>query len=451
MAMPVSRVDSRALRITLAATVVLVVGWLVLRDGSDVLVGTAERIEVRKATAARMDVIAAERCPRPALREPATGDGAPLLVGLADSQSAEERCLAAASKLRWEVQDCKAYHPCKPRALAAMPPLPELVALCEPLYAVIEKDAHTTEACSPWSRVTDPFKDPDIHMLALPFAIEAQVAPVFARGDLATAARHIIDAMRFADDDARKGYLVQQMMSPSVIGWLGDSLVDILTDPRLTADEARHIAHDLDVLLASGPTVDAVMRRESCFSVRLSEMSAAGASDKTYSGDADQDAVLHLIAIERSLERVERACRDKPLRACLEWSRAEPEPTAVDGLREQVRFAKALGIRGDALREHVVHTLVDQYGFHATYTASFGARRFVLTALRVQAELRTMTADECRDPQLRRTRLARWLDDIVLSGDAEPIVDRPAWQTPPPWSRRSKPQPPRTLACIDRK
>ncbi|HEX5060929.1 MAG TPA: hypothetical protein VFV99_16290, partial [Kofleriaceae bacterium] len=89
------------------------------------------------------------------------------------------------------------------------------------------------------------------------------------------------------------------------------------------------------------------------------------------------------------------------------------------------------------------------YGSWAVYPASFGARHFALTALRVQAELRTMTVDECRDPQRRRTRLARWLDDVVLSGAAEPILDQSAWQMPPAWARHSKKQPPRTLACIE--
>jgi len=451
MAMPVSLVDSKALRIALVGTAVLVVGWFVLRDDSDLLVGMTERMQVRKATGARTAAIAAERCPRPALREPTTGDGMPLLAGLVDSQSAEERCLDAASKLRWEVQGCQQFRPCKPRSLRAMPPAPELVAVCEPLYAKIENDAHTTEACSPWSRVADPTQSPNIHFLGLPFAVQVQVAPLFARGELATAARHITDAMRFADDHARNGYMVQQMMSSVVIGWLADALGDILNDRRLTADEARAIAHDLDVLLASGPTVEAMMRQESRFVVHMSDTSPRGdeaSDDETYSGDRDQDAVLQLIAVERWLQRIEQACHDRPLRTCLEWFRAQPEPANFDELHN-VRVAKAAGLRGDALRERILQVLVEQYGTWAAYPASFGTRHFALTVLRVQAELRTMTVDECRDPQRRRTRLARWLDDVVLSGEAEPILDQPAWQMPPAWARLSKKQPPRTLACIE--
>ena len=58
------------------------------------------------ATSAAMQTAArTERCPRPALREPATGDGTSLIATVADPTSRESRCLAAVSKLRQELRD----------------------------------------------------------------------------------------------------------------------------------------------------------------------------------------------------------------------------------------------------------------------------------------------------------------------------------------------------------
>ena len=439
---PASLVESRSARIALALTATLAVSWLLLRgEQPRVLVDQHERARVRVMTAARTAAIAAERCPRPALRTPALAiDGSPLLAGLVDQTSPEIGCLQRVSTPRHEVERCDS-NGCKEVALSAVPSRPDIIAACAPLYEKIDQLAYTTEACSPWSAPgIDPITNgADVWYGSFAFAIKLRVAPLYTAGELSVAARHIIDAMRFADDHGRKGYMVNAAISIFVVTRLADSLADILTDPRLTSDEARAIARDLDVLLASGPTIDAMMRQESRFGVAQADEQAKA---WPYTGDADQDAVLSLIAIERALRHSEAACRDKSLRACLEARRA-PEPAASADFRERLPAALLSGESDHALRERIIQDMVSPWQF---YPANQSDRPFALAALRMQAELRMMPIAECRDPDVRRKRLAPWFEHAVLASGPEPIVVTPALFQPP-WVK-AKRRLSRTLRCV---
>src|SRR4051794_35460933 len=59
-----------------------------------------------------------ERCPRPALRTPITGDGSARLRVLNDRTSPEWRCLARVQELRTELGPCVPQEHCGPQTLA---------------------------------------------------------------------------------------------------------------------------------------------------------------------------------------------------------------------------------------------------------------------------------------------------------------------------------------------
>jgi hypothetical protein len=442
-----SLVESKAVRLGCAITAAVALGWLLLSgEEPRVLVDPYERARVHMKTAARTEAIRAERCPRPALREPVVAiDGSPLLRGFIEPSSAEARCLDAVGKQRDKVEPCDPRN-CPKLTLAAMTPQPDLVAACATLYDKIAQLAHTTAACSPSSADDfDPLTGPEVRSMLLPFAIKLQVAPLYARGELVAAARHIMNAMRFADDYGRKGYLVTAMISVAVVGMLGEVLVEILTDPRLTADDARAIARELDVLIASAPAIDAVMRQESRFVIaRIDDL-----EHTPYTGNADDDAALQLIDLECWLQRVERACKDKPLRTCLEAHSTQVDPTKPSD-RELLPLEIAMGLRGRDLRKRVLAVMAHERAWVGAYPSMFGRRHFVLHSLRMQAELRTMASAECRNPQTRRERLAPWLaNGIMMSDKPEVTVVPAAWLNRPTWARTSKSRPRHTLRCID--
>jgi hypothetical protein len=446
MSMMAWAVESKPVRIALALIATLLLGWLLLQpEEPRTLVDSYERARVQLVTSARTAAIRVERCPRQALREPALSiDGSPLLAGLIDRASPESQCLAAVAKKRDELEPCEKRN-CTRLELAEITPQPDLVATCATLYDKIAQLAHISEACSPSS--TQLATDVDVipYASSLPFAIKLQVAPLVASGQLALGARHIVDAIRYTDDYGRKGYLVNVMISSVVVTRLGDMLDEILTDPRLTADEARAIARDLDTLIATAPTFDAVMRQESRF---IATLVAQRSNTSVDTGDPGQDVALQLIALERWLQRIEHACAGKPLRACIDAQRAAREPHLAD-TKEQVAHSLASNLSDRALRERILELLEDQTRIFAMYAAKFGERHFVLTALRMQAELRTMTGDECRDPRARRLRLARWLANVVFRDAREPLVEPAAWMRPPPWAHARRAPTVRTLRCSE--
>jgi hypothetical protein len=407
-----------------------------------VLVDASERVRIYTLSSARTAAIRAERCPRPALREPAMStDGSPLLAGMIDRASPERRCLDAVTKQRDKLERCYPGN-CPKLALAAMTPQPEVAAVCATLYDKIAQLAHTTEACAP---VGDPLDAPDIELMSLPFAIKLQVAPLYAEGQLLEAARHITDAIRFMDDYGRKGAVLNSMLAVAVVGMLRDTLDEILTHPRLTADAARAIARDLDILLASAPTFDAVMRQESQY--LMWTMDKHGTD--VYTGDAQQDRALHMLAIERWVRCVQRACSGKPLRSCVEAHRLTPQPPHGDE-KQQLALALAFGMSDRELRRRILAILNDNLQWLATYPASLAQRHYALTTLRMQAELRTMTSEQCHDPHARRATLAPWLSDARITDDPEAYVAPAAWiPRRTSRSRSAKKTPVPRLRCID--
>ena len=158
-------------------------------------------------------------------------------------------------------------------------------------------------------------------------------------------------------------------------------------DPRLTADAARAIARDLDALLSSGPTFEAMARQET-----------AWVATHTNTLAPDDDPAPILLGAEQRQHDIGRACGET-LRACADHLKT----VTVDGVA----------------------------GFWVPYARRLGARELTLTALRMQAELRIASPDECHDPARRRAVLAPWLapDRAILGDQLEPVVTPPAWQT----------------------
>jgi hypothetical protein len=432
-----SRVVRIAIAIGLLVVTVLVVTRLVRDEDPRTLVDANERTRALAMGAAWLTPAETARCPRPALREPVTGDGSPLLAGVIDRQSPETRCLERAGTL--QLQAC-AIVPCPMIELGSLAPHPEIVEACTPLYDKIARLAHATEACSPthagaydMDAVTEPF-------IWLAYAVRLRIAPLVANGDLAVAARHVTDAVRFADDRGRSTVLADAMISLAVSKDLADTLDELLADPRLTADDARAIARDLDVLLASMPAFGEVVRQEAVWIATHDELP----SDLTH--DREQDRALRILGVERWLHDFDRTCKGVSLRACVERLQATA-PSSVTGPDELERVLRS-GLDDDAVRERVIQLLAsDLHVLMPAYAGRFGYQELALIALRMQAELRTASVEECRDPERRRARLAKWLrDDITLGNEAEPTLSPPAWQS----HQQTPPGPPRVLRCIAR-
>lgn len=442
-----SRVGRGVLRHSVLVTLALLIGGLLVRsERPREIVPAHERTRLHELTNARLAQIRAERCPRAAMRSSALQqlDGTPLLAGLVDSASTQGRCLEVARKHRGAVEGC-GREGCTRLALAQASPIPEVLAACAPLYDAIAQNARATETCSPWSiDVRDPIAS-DVRVMSLPFAIKVQVASLYAAGDLGAAAMHITNAMRFADDYGRKGYVVASMFASAMLRELARPLDEILVDPRLTAADARAIARDLDVLLVTAPTFVSVMRQE--FRFATSQLAHAVAYD-AYLGDPAQDEALHREAAVRWLDRVENACAGVPLRPCVETLRATPAP--FDDTAKLRLLARMTTLSDTELRAAILEQMTSMYeGLFASYAEQFAMRQLRLTASRMQAELRTMSATECRDPAARAARLAPWLHDgITLTDGPEPLLHLPAWMQPPALAHRRKPTPPHQLRCV---
>ena len=369
-------------------------------------IGECERVRVLTMRSAWIAVARAERCPRPALRPPVTGDGSALLVGLRDKHSPEGQCLARVSALHRELEPCEPGEGCPLTKLESLKPHPEILMACAPLYDKIERIAHANEACSPMTLDDDVTSDLGASVFALDHAVRIQIAPLVTKGEIGAAARHVIDAMRFSDDYGRKGTLIGPMMTVAMATDLVGTLDELLVDPRLTRDGARAIARDLEVLLASGPTFDAIMRQEDAWLAKnIDGMSQV------------KDIVPELLALEQRARGVRRAC-SRTLRECA----------------EQLGEVKVDGPLG-AILDH--------------YARRLGARDYALTFARMQAELRIASPEDCNDPTRRRAVLAKWLtpDQAVLGDELEPIVSPPAWQrksTNSDWPK----QLPWVLKCI---
>jgi len=196
------------------------------------------------------------RCPRAPLREPTIGDGSALL---AFDYTAEQACWSHVHALRDEmVPSCKKW-PCPRAKLAALRAHPEAIAACASLYRRIEGVAHAREACSPVHADEAFF---GLGAILVADAVRIEIVPLLEAGDLGAAAFDVLDAMRFADDLGRKSIASGAMISSSQLERLGETLVEILADPRLSARDARAITLDLDVLIATGPRFQDTLRAE---------------------------------------------------------------------------------------------------------------------------------------------------------------------------------------------
>jgi hypothetical protein len=390
--------------VRVAATLLLIALFGCAEDGPRI--STSERVRLLTMRSVWVAEARAERCPRPALRTPVTGDGSALLLGMRDRSSPDGQCLSRVRDLYDELEPCYPNADCTLPKLEALKPHPEVLVACAPLYDKIARLAHANAACSPISLDLDVTGNNEAWFLALDHAVRIQVAPLVAKGEIGAAARHVIDAMRFADDYGRKAVTVGPMMTVAMTTRLAGTLDELLVDRRLSTDEARAVAHDLDVLLASGLPFDAIMRQEDAWVAKnLDELSP------------DKDVVPMLLEIEQRARGVRRMC-SATLRECA----------------EHVGEVKLEGDLGSSSLLQI-------------QARSLGSRDLALTFVRMQAELRTASPEDCNDPTARRRVLAKWLtpDQAILGDEREPIVSAPAWQRTDPPKRASRPW---ALRCI---
>ena len=339
----------------------------------------------------------AERCPRPALRTPVTGDASARLHALNDKHAPEQHCIDRVRKELWnELGPCIPHQPCEPQTLATVKPHPDLVEACAPLYAAIEEVAHASEACAPTGGKDDDEKVGAL--IELDKAVRIEVAPLAAKGQVGEAATRVLDAMRFVDDLGRQSSVVGGVISSLVVSRLVDTLDELAIDPHLTADEARAIARGLDTLLASAPRWDAIMRQEQAWMAN-------------FIGSQKQDMVPELAILETQARGIRRVCSGT-LRDCVEHL----DDVKVEGGADLKDFARQLGWRDSAL-----------------------------AFVRMQIELRLAPPEACANPVQRRAILQPWADRAVVGDEYEPVVTPPAWQR----AKDDKSRPfPRVLRCV---
>ena len=372
---------------------------IVLLGCGDRGIGTNERAWLLTMRPVWIAAARAEHCPRPALRTPATGDGSTRLRRLNDKDGPEQHCLAEVRKLQPELGPCWPGQTCGPQALATIKPHPELLDACAPLFADIEELAHASEACSPTLAPSSPAEDEVVlNWGSLGNAIRLEIAPLVAAGQLGEAARRTLDTMRVVDDLGRKSTLLGTAFSSYVSFRMVDTLDELATDPRLTAGDARAMARDLDVLLASAPRWVDVMHHERAYMA-------------DFLGTEKTDFVPSLAELDVRTREFDRVCSGS-LRDCVEH---------YDDIHDENAFA------------------------FKDYVQRLGLRDYALAFVRMQVELRVASIQDCSDPARRRAILAPWADHVIVGDECDPVV------TPPMWERGSqyKPRPvPRALHCI---
>jgi hypothetical protein len=317
---------------------------------------------------------------------------------LNDKNSPERRCLDRVKELRTDLGPCLPKEHCASQTLATIKPHADLIEACAPLYASIEQLAHATEACSPTGENDDVVDDAAMAFFSLSNAVRIEVAPYAAKGQLGEASARVLDAMRFADDFGRKSTILGVSFSTVVTSRLVDTLDELAIDPRLTADEARAIARDLDTLLASAPRWDAIMRQEQVWVAN-------------FAASHDEDAVPELAILDAQARGIRRVCSGT-LRDCV---------------------------------EHLDEVKVEDAADFKEYAQHLAQRDSALAFVRMQIELRLATPDDCSDPVHRREILQPWADRAVVGDEREPVV------TPPMWERVQSDLPrtvPRVLRCV---
>ena len=366
-------------------------------------IGESERARLLTMPPVWTAAARAERCPRPALRSPITGDGSARLKVLYDKNSPEWRCLARVSELRNELGPCLPEEHCEPQTLgpltlATVRPYTDIIEACAPLYTAIEELAHASEACSPTGDDDSVTDERARAFLSLSNAVRIEVAPYAASGQLGEASARVLDAMRFADDFGRKGTVLGAAFSTLVASRLVDTLDELAIDPRLTADEARAIARDLDTLLASAPRWDAITRKDQVWVAN-------------FAVSHSPDAVPLLAILEAQRRDIRRVCSGT-LRDCVEH---------LDDVKE------------------------DHAADFKDYAQHLAQRDSGLAFVRMQIELRLARPEDCADPVRRRAILQPWADRAVVGDEREPIVTPPTWEYAPADRPRSVP---RVLHCV---
>lgn len=356
--------ESRIAQALLAAAVLGGLLVLAARYAPDrmELVSSAERARTAALFDRWLAASRAERCERPALREPTTGDGAGDYAILERSphqshHTAMPPCLSMVSRLRKELEDehCKGL-PCRVTPLLALRPHPEVLAQCADLFAAIERHAHTTRSCSPAVPEAEMFVlEPPFGLMFVARAVRLEIAPLVARGELGHAARHVTDAMRYAEDYTRNTPLSGVMVGRSQQWQLAATLDEILSDPRLRGDDARAIVRDLDVLGVSPPSLADVWRAEVIAVITYDDL--IHRFDMT--GDSEQDRALVVLAHERFMAAYDAACAGVSAQSCAARLRTivllyqvEPEP--------DYRPVLASSWDPDVVRERVVNQLADE-------------------------------------------------------------------------------------------
>jgi hypothetical protein len=434
--------ESKVVQLSVAAIVIVGLGVVAIafRSNDDrIVVDAYERARAEAVAAMWTNEARADRCARRALREPTTGDGTHDLAALVDPTSSTAHCLLDAGRVHVDHEEwCAGHVRCPAAMLAGLAPQPAIVNACASLYAAIADHARATSACSPL-RAGDALGAMDVPfrtMLHLPFAVRLQIAPLVANGELAAAAGHVLDAMRFADDYGRGTYLLGAMLSLAGTLDLADTLDELLVDPRLAPDDARAIARDLDILLATMPTVSEMFHHETA--AMVTQLFRA----QPITHAPEQDRALQILGQEKWLAEIDGACAGTSVLSCVEHLRALP----AQAMARPDDFDRIIQSGDDhATRDQVVELIAASLASSTPeYARKLGDREIALRTLRMQAELRTIDIDACRDRRGRQTTLSPWLrDDLQLGDEPEPTVQLPRW-------RQTSDRAPYVLHCVAR-
>lgn len=355
------------------------------------LVGPAERARSAALFDSWLAASRAERCERPALRTPTTGDGRgdyPEFVARLepDRTTPLAACRETLRKVRDQVEKTCTRGPCPLVPLGQLRPHPEVLERCAGLFDVIERHAHTTRSCSPIApEYAMLFDLPAFSLFDVPRAVRLEIAALVARGALGDAARAVTNAMLFVADYGRDGAIVSVMSARAAEAQLLRTVDELLADPRLTAGDARAIVRDLDIVRSVPMRFDHVMRAEIlAMTTYLDTIEMAGAG---LTGDRQQDRALMILAHERWLALYDRTCSDATLAVCVAKLRAIHAIAPADiGADYQPLLHSSWD--PDLVRERVIDQLVGTRQLFDEYAQRMAMSDAWLAAVRARAAAR---------------------------------------------------------------